>query len=110
MAAADALVLPNTALDIISARFTSPLKLFAYMASGKPILASDLPSIREVLDDTCAYFFTPDDAQNLARGVEKVLSDATGAAERGHEAREKVKAYSWKARAARILVGCAEAG
>ena len=89
MAAADLLVLPNTAADVISARFTSPLKLFAYMASGKPIVASDLPSIREVLDDTCAYFFTPDNPQDLARAVEQVLSDAESAHERGRAARQK---------------------
>lgn len=106
MAAADALVLPNTARDIISSHFTSPLKLFAYMTSGKPIIASDLPSIREVLDDSCAYFFTPDSPQDLAQAVERVLGDAESAHERGRVARQKGEAYSWNARAVRILAGC----
>jgi len=41
-------VLPLTE-DLISASFTSPLKLFEYMAARVPIVASDLPSTREVL-------------------------------------------------------------
>jgi glycosyltransferase involved in cell wall biosynthesis len=45
---ADILVLPNPA-SAISTRYTSPLKLFEYMAAARAIIASDLPSIREVL-------------------------------------------------------------
>ena len=45
---ADVLVLPNPA-SAISTHVTSPLKLFEYMAAGRPIVASNLPAIREVL-------------------------------------------------------------
>jgi glycosyltransferase involved in cell wall biosynthesis len=48
--AADLLALPNSALAEISRRHTSPLKLFEYLASGRPVAASDLPSLMEVLD------------------------------------------------------------
>ncbi len=39
-----------------TARFASPMKVFEYMASGRPILSSDLPVLREVLDE---FFCTP---------------------------------------------------
>lgn len=101
-AAADVLILPNTGKDEISARFTSPLKLFTYMASGRPILASDLPSIREVLDESCAYFVPPDDAQALTRTITEVLEDPASQQKAAH-AREKVALYTWLERAKRIL-------
>lgn len=70
--AADVLVIPNTARTAISARFTSPLKAFAHMASDVPIVASDVPSIREALSETNAFFFAPDDARSLADACDHV--------------------------------------
>ena len=64
------LALPNPA-SAISTRFTSPLKLFEYMAAGPAIVASDLPSIREVLhDDVDALLVTPGDAAALAAAID----------------------------------------
>ncbi len=99
--AADVLLLPNTAKEMVSARHTSPLKLFTYMASGKPIVASDLPSIREVLDDTETVFVTPDSGEALARGIDRALEDEMG--EKARRAQAKLTHYTWDARAARIL-------
>lgn len=101
-AAADVLVLPNTGRDEVSARFTSPLKLFTYMASGRPIVASDLPSIREVLDERSAYFVPPDDAEALARAIGAALEDSASPQKVAH-ARELVASYTWSARAQKIL-------
>lgn len=102
-AAADVLVLPNTGKDTISARFTSPLKLFTYMASGRPIIASDLPSVREILDEESAIFFKADMPRSLAEAIQFSLDNPVRAADLAKIALAKVHAYTWKARAERIL-------
>lgn len=101
--AADVLVIPNTGKDIISVKYTSPLKLFAHMASGVPIVASNLPSIREVLDDSSGYFFAPDNAPNLALVIERVLANPADVQVKAKWAFSKVEAYTWKKRAACII-------
>ena len=102
---ADILVLPNSGRAPISAHYTSPLKLFQYMASGVPIIASDLPSIREILDDATAYWFTPDDPRSLAAKIEAVLNEPEAAGQKALAACERAKRYTWRARAQSILNG-----
>lgn len=107
-AAADVLVLPNSGKTEVSARFTSPLKLFTYMASGKPIVASDLPSIREVLNDSSAFWFKPDDANDCARAIAEVFTNSVAAGDQAKTARALVEKYSWDSRARRILQNLSE--
>ncbi len=102
-AAADALVLPNTGKNLDALQFTSPLKLFTYMASGIPIVSSDTPAVREVLTDAEAYFFPPDDPTSLATAIQTALTEPDEARARAGSAREAVTAYTWGARAAHIL-------
>ncbi|MDD2807014.1 MAG: glycosyltransferase [Patescibacteria group bacterium] len=101
--AADVLVLPNSGKKEISAKYTSPLKLFEYMTSGNPIVASDLPSIREVLDESNSILVKPDSALNLAAGIKKVLFDRVLADQISQRCLEQVKMYSWDKRAASII-------
>ncbi|MDD5438192.1 MAG: glycosyltransferase [Patescibacteria group bacterium] len=101
--AADVLVLPNTAKVAISERYTSPLKLFEYMASQTPIVASNLPSLREILTDEEAEFCLPDDPIDLARAIRKTLSDAESARAKAARAYLKVKKYTWLNRSKNIL-------
>lgn len=101
--AADVLVLPNSAKEAISAKYTSPLKLFTYMASGVPIVASDLPSLREVLSEENAYLATPDDAQSFAEKIREALASPDEAKKRATQARADVERYTWTARAGAIL-------
>ncbi len=101
--AADVLIIPNSGRTEMSKCFTSPLKLFAHMASGVPIIASNLPSLREVLDDRLAYFFTPDDPRNLADSIVEVLKHPEQGKEKARLARQKVEEYTWIKRAQKIL-------
>jgi len=99
---ADILVLPNTA-SAISTRFTSPLKLFEYMAAGRPIVASDLPSIREILrDGENALLVPPGNADALAAAIERLLSDAVLASTLARTALAEAPSYSWERRAERL--------
>jgi len=103
MKAADVLVLPNSAREKISTTYTSPLKLFEYMASGRLIVVSDLSSIREILGEKEAVFVEPDEAKSLALGIKKVLTETELGERIAGNARQKVKEYTWQKRAANIL-------
>ncbi len=103
MKAADVLVLPNTAKEKISSHYTSPLKLFEDMASGTPIVASDLPSLREILNEKNALFFTPDDPRSLYEAVKKVFADPTVGEPLAQKALEDVRHYTWEKRAQKII-------
>jgi glycosyltransferase involved in cell wall biosynthesis len=84
--------------------FTSPLKLFDYMAAGVPIVASDLPALREVLHhERNALLARPGDPDDFAAAVRRLLGDPDLARRLGQQARADVQVYSWSARAANLL-------
>jgi glycosyltransferase involved in cell wall biosynthesis len=104
LAAADVLVLPNSARETISASYTSPLKLFEYMAARRPIVGSDLPSLREVLrHDANAHLVPPDDPAALAAGVRALPADPTRARRLAEAAWHDVQGRTWDARAQTIV-------
>jgi len=84
-------------------RHTSPIKLFEALAAGRPIVASDLPSSREVLQDgRDALLVPPGDAAALAAAIQKLIDDRLLAERLARRAFETAPKYSWDARAARI--------
>lgn len=96
------LVLPNPA-SAISTQFTSPLKLFEYLAAGRPIVASDLPAIREVLHDGVdSLLVPPGDPAALAVAIGRLLEDSSLAERLAREAFELAPHYSWARRAERL--------
>jgi glycosyltransferase involved in cell wall biosynthesis len=106
LAAACIAVLPNRP-DPDSA-FTSPIKLFEYMASGCAVVAADLPSIREILGPDDAAWFTAGDAGSLAQALQLLAANPARAQAMGDALRAKSTAYTWQARAAALrdfLVG-----
>lgn len=100
--AADILAIPNSAKFPISKYFTSPLKLFAHMASSVPIIASDLPSLREILDESMANFFVPDNPQDLSRAIISTLDSYDEALIKAKNSYRAVQKYSWQKRAENI--------
>lgn len=91
-------------------RHTSPLKAFEAMAAGRPIVASDLPSSREVLEDgRTALLVPPGDAAALAAALTRLLDDVALRERLAHGAFEAAARYSWDARAAALLELFAEA-
>lgn len=99
--AADVLVIPNTAKEKISKYYTSPMKLFEYLTSGRPIIASNIPSIKEIYASVPVYFFNPDDAVSLAESVCKVL-DVEINDDNKAVVKRFIESHSWLNRAKRI--------
>ncbi|GIT66664.1 MAG: hypothetical protein Ct9H300mP25_01360 [Acidobacteriota bacterium] len=87
-------------VDTPSARYTSPLKLFEYMACGRPVIISDLPPVREVVEDEqTALLVPPSDAGKLAEALRRLLGDKVLATRMTRRASEVVSKYSWAQRA-----------
>ena len=101
--AADIAVLPNSGKFKISRLYTSPMKLFEYMASETPIIASDLPSIREIINEETAYFFKPDNPRDLVDSIKELVSNNNKAETKAKKASELVKKYTWENRATQII-------
>lgn len=103
--AADCAILTGNELDLISAKYTSPLKMFEYMASGCPIVTQDLPSFREVLNEDNAVFAKTGDAKDLAQKIAWVFDDNNKelVEKIAKKAREDVENYTWEKRVEKII-------
>lgn len=107
--ASDVLVIPYTSEMIIkggtkAGEFTSPIKLFEYMAAEKPIISSALPTMKEVLeDDKTACFFEPDNISSFCEKLKLVLSDSNYSRTLSENTSSKVLGYTWEARVKKIL-------
>ncbi len=84
-------------------KYTSPLKLFEYMASGSLIIASDLPVLREILNERNAMLVSPDDVTAWKDTLEWVVTKPAEAMRLSFQARADVTRYDWKERVRRIL-------
>jgi glycosyltransferase involved in cell wall biosynthesis len=79
-----------------------PVKLFEYMAAGLPVIATDVPRWREVLETHgCGVCVPPGSPRLLAQAITALLDDDARAREMGERARRAaVEHYSWETQAA----------
>jgi len=111
--AADALVIPYTSEMTIqdgtnATGFTSPLKLFEFMASCRPIVATNLPAVSEILHDNInAVVVEPNSVASLFEGINRVLEDKAFAMKIALQSAADVGRYTWEERVKKILDGFA---
>lgn len=89
------------------AGYLSPMKLFEYMACGRPVLSSDLPVLREVLDGDFAVLLPPEDIGSWVEALKELCGDPQRREKLGSQARMRAERYTWEGRAQRILEGIA---
>lgn len=88
-----------------SFRESLPTKLFEYMAAGIPIVASDFPTWREIIEDArCGYLVSSGDEQGAVRAIQKVFEHPHDAQMMGARGREAIqKKYNWDCELAKLL-------
>lgn len=105
----DALLLPNQknvqpsggSGDI--GKYTSPLKLFEYMAIGRPILASNLPILCEVLNDQNAILVSANESIAWEKGLRRIMAGGDIVENICRKARLDAAKYDWRLRVRNIL-------
>lgn len=82
-----------------------PNKLFEYMSAGLPVIASDYPRWREIVDDAgCGLLVDPTDPAAIANAMQRILDNPGEAEEMGRRGREAiVEKYSWAAESRKLL-------
>jgi glycosyltransferase involved in cell wall biosynthesis len=82
-----------------------PIKVLEYAACARPLVAANLPVVRELVrDESEALLFVPDDPADLARCVLALLADPEQAARMAHLASERVRReFSWKVAQKKLL-------
>lgn len=91
-----------------SARWTSPVKMGEYLASKKPVIASDIPALRDNLTDKEVLFVEPDSAGALKQGIEKLIGDVPFSKQLVETGFLKAKSISYIVRAKKVLTAMRE--
>lgn len=95
--------LSNPGSSIDTSRWMSPLKLFEYMSSGKAIISTDLPVIREVLNENNSIL-VPYDLESWVKKLDYLIKTEELREKLGNNAYEDfIRNYTWEIRANRIF-------
>jgi glycosyltransferase involved in cell wall biosynthesis len=90
--------------------FASPMKAFDYLASRRPVMASELPVFREILSPQNAMLLPPEDVEAWDRGLQSLQRDPSRRRELTERAAQDASHFGWKERARRALEGLFEHG
>ena len=82
-----------------------PTKLFEYMAAGLPVVASDLPTIRPILEEhRCGLLVDPLDPEEISRALSYLLENPVEAKEMGQRGYEAIRDhFSWDLEKEKLL-------
>lgn len=84
--------------------YMSPLKLYEYMASFRPIVTTDLPSLREVVGDEDVFFYRDGDLEGMSYNIRVALdTNSSVVTKKVQNSYQKVSQMTWKNRARDIL-------
>ncbi len=105
LACCDILVSPHVPNKDGSKFFGSPTKLFEYMAMAKPIIASDLEQIGQVLENNkTAILVPPSQAKILAKAINDLANNPVSRKKLGTTARKQIlRAHTWTINAKNVL-------
>lgn len=92
------------------ARYLSPMKLFEYLACGRAIVSSDLPVLRETLNENNAILLPPSDVTAWQAALQALQVDLERRAALATRAAHDAYQYTWNWRARRILSGWGKTG
>jgi len=100
----DILLLPSSGKSKKSREYTSAMKLFEYLATGVPIVASDIPSNTEILtENKNCILFNSDDSDNLSQEVKKLWKDYSLREKISKNSIELSRQFTWKNRCKVII-------
>lgn len=100
---ADVVVLSDSLKYDISREYTSPLKLFQYMAAKRPIVAPKTPALLEMLSSSNAWLYEPDNAEAMAEAIDQAITEKETSKAHISSAWELVQGYTWEKRAEAIM-------
>lgn len=105
----DILLLPNQkqifarGMNENISEVTSPLKMFEYMASGRVIISSDTPVLREILNEENSFLVNPEDVNAWIDAIKYIEENRQVAKRIALQAKKDVQSYTWQKRAQRII-------
>jgi len=84
--------------------YSTPNKLFEYMMAGLPIVSSDFPELKRIIEGyNLGKTFDPDDPKDIARAINEVFEDETQYEQMRRNALKAAEIYNWENESKKLL-------